>query len=108
MIYGVIWYEWYIKGSIPDEHQVFPKAFPATFVEDKAYIELQEDYDGLEGAYTSLVANHSLLQERYVELESQVTGERSTTSLMYLFLITTGIFVVTTILLIIRQPRSPW
>lgn len=108
IIFGFIWYDWCIKGSIPDPHQHLPEAFPATFVEDKAYIELKEDYDNLESSYTSLVSNYSNLQEQYQELENTSAGDNNTTSLMYLFLITTGIFVVTTILLIVKQPKSIW
>ena len=108
MIYGVIWYDWYIRGSVPDNHQILPKAFPATFIENKVYIELKKDYEELENYYTSLISNYSDLQERYQELQKSVTGESNATSLMYLFLITTGIFVATTILLMVKQPKSTW
>jgi hypothetical protein len=108
MIFGFIWYDWYIKGSVPDTHQVLPEAFPATFIEDKAYIELKEGYDNLESSYTSLASNYTDLQERYQELENKGAEGNNATSLMYLFLITTGIFVGTTILLIVKQPKSSW
>lgn len=108
MIYGVVWYDWYIMGSIPDNHQIIPKAFPATFIENKAYVELKEDYENLENYSASLISNYSDLQERYQKLQNTVTEENNATRLMYLFLITTGIFVVTTILLIVKQPKSTW
>jgi len=106
LIYGMVWYDWYIKGSIPDHHQIFPKAFPATFIENEAYIELKEDYGILESAYTTLESNYTDLQEEYHELESKIAGGNNATNLMYLFLITTGIFVVTSILLMIRRSKS--
>ena len=106
LIYGMVWYDWYIEGTIPDHHQIFPKAFPATFIENEAYIELKADYDILESSYATLESNYTDLQEEYHELESKIGGENNATNLMYLFLITTGIFVVTTILLMIRRSKS--
>lgn len=106
LIYGMVWYDWYIEGNIPDHHQIFPKAFPATFIENEAYIELKEDYDTLESSYTTLESNYTDLQEQYHELESEIAMENNATSLMYLFLISTGIFAVTTTLLMIRRPKS--
>lgn len=106
LIYGMIWYDWYIKGNIPSPHQIFPTAFSTTFIENEAYIELKEDFDNLESSYITLESNYTDLQERYHMLESKITEENSATNLVYLFLITTGIFVVTTILLIIRRPKS--
>jgi len=106
LIYGMVWYDWYIEGTIPDHHQIFPKAFPATFIENEAYVELKVDYEILESSYATLEPNYSDLQGEYNELESKIGGGSNATNLMYLFLITTGIFVVTTILLMIRRPKS--
>ena len=116
LIYGMISYSWDIKGTVPDPHHVLPKAFPATFIENKPYAELKEDYDALNGSYARLAANYTSLQENYTELEgkfqdleSSQLGESNATGLMYLFLITTGIFVVTTIVLMIRRPsQATW
>lgn len=106
LIYGVVWYDWYIEGTHPAHMQIFPQAFPATFIENEVYIELKADYDILESSYTTLESNYTDLQEEYHELESKIGGENNATNLMYLFLITTGIFVVTSILLMIRRPKS--
>ena len=113
LIYGMIWYSWHIKGSVPDPHVMLPKAFPATFIENKPYIELKEDFDdlnssyrNLQNSYTSLDANYTDLQERFQQLESAQIGESNATGLMYLFLITTGIFVATTLILMIRRPKA--
>ncbi len=112
LIYGMVWYSWHIKGSVPDPHVMLPKAFPATFIENKPYIELKEEFDDLNSShcdlltnYTLLDANYTDLQERFQQLENAQIGESNATGLMYLFLITTGIFVVTTLILMIRRPK---
>lgn len=106
LIYGMVWYDWYIEGNIPDYHQIFPKAFPATLIENEAYLDLKEDYDFLKSAYITLESNFTDLQEGFNELESKIVGESNARNLMYLFLITTGIFVITTTLLMVRWPKS--
>lgn len=112
LIYGTLRYKWYIEGDIPT-HVEDVQTFQVTFVQNKAYEELRQDYEALnssytslESNYTSLWANYSDLLEKYQQLESNQIGENNATGLMYLFIITTGIFVVTTILLLIRRPKT--
>jgi hypothetical protein len=106
LIYGMVWYDWYIRGTTPATFQMFPQAFPATFIENKSYIELKEDYDALNSSYARLQANYTDLEEKYQQLASDQMAQDSATGLMYLFVATTAIFVVTTILLLTRRPKA--
>lgn len=113
LIYGMAWYNWYIKGTAPATFEMLPQAFPATFIENKPYLDLKEDYDALnssynelQGKYASLKTNHTDLQEKYQQLAGSQNAQGNATGLMYLFLITTGIFVVTTVLLLVKRPKA--
>jgi hypothetical protein len=75
---------------------------------------LLEDYevldrfsDALEKNYTDLDADYAELQQEYQALADSQTTQDNATSLMYVFLVTTGIFVVTTILLLAKHPKMP-
>lgn len=111
LLYGEVEYSWSIEG----DPSVFDKlkAFPATYIQNKPYEELRQAYDSLnsfcddlQANYTSLEANHTDLQQKYQQSEDQQIGENNSTGLMYIFIITTGIFVATTILLMIRRPKT--
>jgi len=112
LIFGKLEHKWYIKGDIrtyvEDVH-----AFQATFVQNKAYQDLLQAYEALDSFcndlkdnYTRLEGNFTDLQMKYQGLESKQIGENNATGLMYLFLITTGIFVATTILLMAKRPKA--
>ena len=112
LIYGELLYSWYIKGTILTNVDNV-HGFQVTFIQNKAYEDLRQAYDSLNSFrddlqtnYTSLEANHTDLQQKYQQLEGQQIGENNSTGLMYIFIITTGIFVVTTILLIVRRPKT--
>ena len=112
LIYGKLQYSWFIKGDIRTYFEDVD-AFQVTFVQNKAYEELRQAYDALnsfaedlQDNYTSLEANYTDLQQKYQQITDNQIAQNNATGLMYLFLITTGIFVVTTILLIVRRPKT--
>ena len=112
LIYGELQYSWYIKGTILTNVDNV-HGFQVTFIQNKAYEDLRQAYDSLNSFrddlqtnYTSLEANYTDLQQKYQQLEGQQIGENNSTGLMYIFIITTGIFVVTTILLMVRPPKT--
>jgi hypothetical protein len=112
LIYGKLQYRWYIKGDIRT-YVDDVDAFQVTFVQNKAYEELRQAYDALnsfaedlQANYTSLEANYTDLQQKYQQIADSQIAQDNATGLMYLFIITTGIFVVTTALLIIRRPKT--
>ncbi len=112
LIYGKLWYSWVIKGDAL-VHVDNVHGFQVTFIQNKAYEDLRQAYDSLnsfrddlQANYNSLEANYTDLQQKYQQLEGQQIGENNSTGLMYIFIITTGIFVVTTILLMVRRPKT--
>jgi len=112
LIHGKLQYSWYIKGDIRTYFEDVD-VFQVTFVQNKAYEELRQAYDALNGFaedleanYTSLEANYTDLQQKFQQITDNQIVQNNATGLMYLFLITTGIFVVTTILLIVRRPKA--
>jgi len=111
LLYGEVDYSWSIEG----DPSVFDKlkAFAATYIQNKPYEELRQDYEALNSFcndlqtnHTALEANYTELQQKYQQLEGQQIGENNSTGLMYIFIITTGIFVASTILLMIRRPKT--
>lgn len=113
-LYGQVEYSWFIKN---DPGVTDLSAFRATYIQSKAYEELKEEYGALQDLFddlkankTSLELNYTALQEKYQQLlAGDISEHDSATGLMYLFLITTGIFAVTTILLLVRRPkRTTW
>lgn len=112
LLYGEVEYAWSIEGDDNVEKEV--NAFPATYIQNKPYQDLLEDYvalnnsrDALQENYTSLEANYTDLQQKYQMLADSQTAQDNATGLMYIFLITTAIFVVTTILLLAKRPKAP-
>ncbi|WP_455364582.1 hypothetical protein [[Eubacterium] cellulosolvens] len=89
------------------------------------YLELENRYDELENRYQQLTSEYDTLDTRYVEVEkdfqtkssealdlqaqkSQLLLELDTTRMwMYLFAVTTIIFVVTAVIIAILARRSP-
>ncbi len=111
LLYGEVEYKWSIESS----DDVFRElnAFPATYIQNKPFEELKQGYDtlsslfnDLQANYASLEANFTDLQQEYQQLEGKHIGENSATGLMYLFLVTTGVFVITTILLMVKRPKT--
>lgn len=111
LLYGEVEYKWSIEG----DESAFDKleAFPATYIQNKPYEEMRQSYEALnsflndlQANYTSLEANYTNLQKEYQQLAANRTAQDNSTGLMYLFIITTGIFVVTTILLLAKRPKT--
>jgi hypothetical protein len=112
LLYGEVAYVWSIEDDDNVEEEV--NAFPATYVQNKPYQDLLEDYEALNNSrnvlqenYTSLEANYTELQQKYQTLADSQTAQDNATGLMYVFLITTAIFVVTTVLLLAKRPKAP-
>ena len=112
LIFCELRYKWDIKGDIPT-HVDNVHAFQVTFIQNKAYEDLRQAYDSLnsfcndlQSNYTSLKANYTDLQQKYQELSGNQIAQNNSTGLMYLFIITTAIFVVTTILLLVKRPKT--
>ncbi len=113
LLYGEVEYEWSLEGDGHVEEQA--DVFLATYVQNKPYEALKQDYDALNGFYSELQGNHTELagnytdlQERYQELVDEQAAESNATGLMYIFIITTAIFVATTIILLVKQPKTTW
>lgn len=111
LLYGEVKYKWSIEGddNLVEELNVFP----ATYIQNKPYEDLRQNYEALnsycndlQSNYTSLEANYTDLQEKYQQLVGNQIAQDNATGLMYLFLITTAIFVVTTILLMVKRPNA--
>jgi hypothetical protein len=112
LLHGEVRYAWSIEGD--DDLEVEADTFLATYIQNKPYQDLLEDYevldrfsDALEKNYTDLDADYAELQQEYQALADSQTTQDNATSLMYVFLVTTGIFVVTTILLLAKHPKMP-
>jgi hypothetical protein len=112
LLCGELEYAWSIEGEDNAEEEI--NAFPATYIQNKPYQDLLENYealsnsrDALQKNYTSLEANYTDLQQNYQTLADGQTAQDNATGLMYIFLITTAIFVVTTILLLAKRPKAP-
>ncbi|MGB9134452.1 MAG: hypothetical protein WCC63_02535 [Candidatus Bathyarchaeia archaeon] len=114
LLYGEVEYAWSIEGDENLEEEA--DTFPATYIQNKPYQDLLEDHevlsdfsDALQKNYTDLEANYTDLQQEYQALADSQKTQSSATGLVYVLLITTGIFVVTTILLLAKHPKaSTW
>ncbi len=104
LLYGEVWYKWSVEGDNDVSNEL--NAFPATYIQNKPYEDLRQDYEALNSFFNDLQANYTDLDEKYQQLAGGQIAQNNATGLMYLFLITTGIFVVTTILLLIRRPKT--
>jgi len=87
------------------------------------YTGLQNDYNSLQASYTSLQSNHDALQTVYDSLNSTYNTLQSeyeslqskhdvstanldtTRNLSYIFVITTGVFIVTAVYFAVRKPK---
>lgn len=104
LLYCKIEYAWSIEGEDDVEKEV--DNFAATYIQNKPYQELLEDYESLDDFSNALQMNYTDLQQRYQSLADSQTVQGGATGLAYVFLITTGIFVVTTILLLAKHPKT--
>ena len=95
---GSISYEWTLMG-IPAE--VPPAAFMATYVRNKEYEELLNDYQELNLTYLSL-------QENYTKSELQLSEELTGTRNMMYVLIVVALVSVASLFFLIRRPKSLW
>ena len=96
LTYGSISYEWTCWGM---SLKVSPTGFPVTYVRNKEYEELRDDYQALNLTYWSLQGN-------YTELESQYSGELgSTRNVMYILIVTTVVSVAS-VFFLIRRPKK--
>jgi len=110
-LYGEVQYSWSIEGDeyLSDEFD----GFPTSYVLNKPYEDLRQDFEelnnflyDLHANFTSLKANYTDLQEEHLRLVGSQIAQNNATGLMYLFLATTGIFVLTTILLMAKRPKA--
>jgi hypothetical protein len=98
LTYGSISYEWTCWGMLA---KVSPTGFPVTYVRNKEYEELHNDYQILNSTYWSL-------QENYTKLESQYSGELGGTRNMMYVLIVTTVVSVASVFFLIRRPKKSW
>ncbi|TET19474.1 hypothetical protein E3J74_06230 [Candidatus Bathyarchaeota archaeon] len=96
--YGSICYEW-TCWDVPTE--ISPSGFPVTYVKNREYEELRNDYQVLNSTYWSL-------QENYTKLESQYSGELGSTRNMMYVLIVTTVVSVASVFILIRRPKKSW
>lgn len=98
LIYGNISYEWTFWGT---SKEISPTGFPVTYVRNKEYEELRNDYQVLNSTYWSL-------QDNYTKLESQYSGELGSTRNMMYVLIVTTVVSVASVFILIRRPKKSW
>lgn len=98
LTYGSISYEWTCWGMPTD---ISPTGFPVTYVRNKEYEELRNDYQILNSTYWSF-------QENYTKLESQYSGELGGTRNMMYVLIVTTVVSVASVFFLIRRPKKSW
>lgn len=95
---GSISYEWTLWG-IPAE--VPTTAFMATYVRNREYEELSNDYHELNLTYLSL-------QENYTKSELQISEELAGTRNMMYVLIVVALVSVASLFFLIRRPKNWW
>ena len=98
LTYGNIWYEWTFWGT---SKEISPTGFPVTYVRNREYEELRNDYQVLNSTYWSL-------QENYTKLESQYSGELGSTRNMMYVLIVATVVSVASVFLLVRRPEKWW
>ena len=98
LTYGNINCAWEFQSS---PQRIPSSGFPLTYIKDVELEQLQAEYDELNATHQSLVQN-------YTELKSDSNEADSTRSLMYVFIATTVVAVITVIILLIRKPKKIW
>lgn len=112
LTYGEISCDWKALGA---SFEIPSSGFPLTYIRNVALEQLQVEYDELDTAHQSLVQNYTELESSYTELESDYTELKSANedadsahSLMYVFIATTIIAVITIVVLLIKKPDRVW
>ena len=95
---GSISYEWILMKI---HAEVAPTAFMATYVRNKEYEELLDDYQELNLTYLSL-------QENYTKSELQLSEELAGTRNMMYVLIVVALVSVASLFFLIRRPKNWW
>jgi len=89
-----------------DSHDVLVAYFDSL---NSSYYGLQSSYESLNSTYYDLLDMYNQFQSDYDDLESQhdtLTGDLGTTrNLSYAFIMTTIVFIATTVYLAIRKPK---
>jgi hypothetical protein len=97
LTYGIISCEWELTDS---SLKIPPSGFAVTYIQNIELEQLQAEYDKLNAMRQSLVQN-------FTELESNFEGEEgSTRNLMYVFVLTTVVAIITVVVLLITKPQS--
>jgi hypothetical protein len=91
---------------LTDSHNILVTYFNSL---NSSYYELTNNYESLNSTYHDFLEIYNLLQSDYNDLESQhdtLTGDLGTTrNLSYLFIISTIVFIATTVYLTIRKNK---
>lgn len=99
LTYGVISCKWDFMGA---PQKIPSSGFPMTYVNNVALENLKTEYKELNATHHSIVQN-------YTELESDFEEEvGSTRNLVYVFIATTAIAIITVIILLMRKPKKVW
>lgn len=110
LTFGEIRCDWKALGA---SFEIPSSGFPLTFIRNVALEQLQVEHDELTNTHQSLVQNYTELESNYTQLDSDYTELKSKTtdadsahSLMWVFVITTVIAVITVFVLLIRKPDN--
>ncbi|MEJ2242790.1 MAG: hypothetical protein P8Y18_11720, partial [Candidatus Bathyarchaeota archaeon] len=99
LTYGIISCKWDFMGA---PQKIPSSGFAMTYVNNVALENLQMEYDELNTIHQSIVQN-------YTELESDFEEEvGSSRNLVYVFIATTVIAIITVIVLLMRKPKKVW
>lgn len=104
-IFGEVCCDW---KALSASFEIPPSGFPLTYVRNMALEQLQTEYKDLNDTYQSLLQNYTELESDYAELKSNVNETDSAHSLMYVFIATTVVSVITIIVLLMRRPERVW
>jgi len=95
-----------------------------TYVRERTYDELLRDYDALRADYDRLISNYDSLRTDYIELNSKYESLKAdygelilkhgaskrelatAKSMMYIFIVTTMVFIATTVYFARRKPKT--
>jgi len=105
LILGEICCDW---KALSASFEIPASGFPLTYVKNVGFEQLQTEYNNLNVTHQSLVQNYTELKSDYTELKSSINETDSAHSLMYVFIATTVVSVVTIIVLLMRRPKRVW
>jgi len=98
IVYGYIICKWMTLDL--QDHSKYD-SFSLTYLKNKDFEELQNEYGELQGKYEEL-------NESYIKLKSKHDEIGSTRNLMYIFIVTTIVSAATAFILLISRPKRPW